>query len=69
MTQIVQALPSPTYDVALARSNAVKVLVDFAASYREQISYRTGVAGNGMGTLDVPSTNRRIYVQLGAVGG
>lgn len=61
--------PAPVTDTHRAFDDAVAALVDFAFAYRDDVAYRTAVAGNGMGSLDVPGTQRRIYVELGAAGG
>lgn len=70
MTVLVESLPPFEFTApAQARAQAVQTLVDFANTFREQISYRVAVAGDGAGALDVPGANRRIYVRLGDANG
>lgn len=67
MTQIVPTLPAIRTDAAMARrahDAGVSTLVNFAREFRSQIAYRRGIAGDA-----VPGANRRIYVELGGVGG
>lgn len=52
-----------------ARETALQTLIEFARKFREDVSYRTAVAGNGLGGLSVTGTNRRIYARLGASDG
>lgn len=72
MTQVLEqpAAPAGGYDVIAKRAAAIQTLVDFALQYQNAVGYRTAVAGKLDGvTLEVPGAQRRIYVQLGAVGG
>lgn len=72
MTQIIAvnstaALPTATTTAAIAKrahDDAVQTLVDFARAFRSQVAYRRGIAG-----AEVAGATRRIYVELGGVGG
>lgn len=52
-----------------ARERALQTLIEFARKFREDVSYRTAVAGDGAGGLVVAGANRRIYARLGASDG
>jgi len=67
MTQIIPALPPPQTNAAVARpahANGVAVLVSFARRFQQEVAYRRGIAGAA-----VAGAARRIYVELGGVGG
>lgn len=49
---------------ASARDAALQTLIDFANSFRAQVAYRRGIAGAA-----VTGATRRIYVELGGIGG
>lgn len=52
-----------------ARETALQTLIEFARKFREDVSYRTAVAGDGAGGLAIAGENRRIYARLGASDG
>lgn len=47
-----------------AREAALQTLIEFARGFRAQVALRSGVAG-----AEVIGATRRIYVELGSVGG
>lgn len=51
-----------------ARDAALQTLIDYARRFREDVSYRTAVAGDGSGNVEIGGANR-IYARLGADDG
>ncbi len=67
MTQMIPSLPGVITTTEIARAahdESVQTLVDWARAFRAQIMYRRGIAGAA-----VAGATRRIYVELGGVGG
>lgn len=54
-------------DLGGARDAALQTLIDYARKFRNDVSYRTAVAGDGDGNVTAGAT--RIYARLGASDG
>lgn len=56
-------------DLGGKRDATLQALIDFARTFREDVSYRTAVAGDGDGNVAVSGADRRVYARLGAADG